>query len=121
MGSQLGLLVAKVQFGIRVLGRVLEVIILWAFIAALLEVIVIATVSLGPRFGPMSMVVAPLSALPLAIGISLIKPSRANRAEKARQHLSWKTLALLLVLPLPDDRCGYGSKNGGSPYALCGR
>ena len=101
MGSQLGLLVAKVQFGIRVLGRVLEVIILWAFIAALLEVIVIATVSLGPRFGPMAMVVAPLSALPLAIGISLIKPSRANHAEKARQHLSWKTLALLLVLPLP--------------------
>ena len=101
MGSQLDLLVAKALFGLRVLSRVFEVFILWAIIVALLEVIVIATVSLGPRFGPMAMIVAPLSALPLAIGISLIKPSRVNRAEKAKQRLSWKTVALLLVLSLP--------------------
>ena len=101
MGSQLDLLVAKALFGLRVLGRVFEVFILWAIIFALLEVIVIETVSLGPRFGPMAMIVAPLSALPLAIGISLVKPSRVNRAEKAKQRISWKTVALLLVLPLP--------------------
>ena len=60
-----------------------------------------AAVSLGPRFNPMAMIVAPLLALPLAIGISLIRPSRVNRAEKARKRLSWKTLALLFVIPLP--------------------
>ena len=101
MGNQLDLLVAKALFGIRVLGGVIEVSILWAIILTLLEFIVIATVALGPRFGPMVVIVAPLSALPLAIGISLIKPSRVNRAEKDKQHLSWKTVALLSLLPLP--------------------
>lgn len=110
MGSQLSLLVAKGLFGIRVLGRVLEVIVLWAFIAALLEVIVLAMVSLGPRFGLMTMVVVPLTALPIAIGISLIKPSRVNRGKNARQRLSWKTLALLLVLPLPMIAAGMGPR-----------
>ena len=100
MGSQIDLLVAKALFGLRVLGGVIEGFIRWATFLALLEVIVIATVSLGTRFGSMVMIVAPLAALTLAIGISFIKPSRVNRAEKARQHLSWKTLALLIVLPL---------------------
>ena len=108
MGSQPNLVVARVLFSLRVLGRVLEVFIFWAIILTLLEVIVFASVSLGPRFGPTAFIVAPLVALLLAIGISLIKPSRENRAERARQSLSRKSAALLIVLPLPVVAAGVG-------------
>ena len=100
IGNQPNLMVSKALFGLRVLGRVFEVLFFWAIILALLEVIVIATVSLGPRFGPMIMIVAPLSALPVAISITLIKHARASRAQKAKHRFSRKTVALLLVLTL---------------------
>ena len=46
MGNQPNLVVTKVFFSLHILGRVLEVLFFWALILALLEVIVIATVSL---------------------------------------------------------------------------
>ena len=48
----------------------------------------------------MTMIVTPLSALPLAIGITLIKPARESRTQKAKQRLSRKAVALLLVIAL---------------------
>ena len=101
IGNQPYLLVSKALFGLRVLGRVLKVFIFWALILALLEVIVIATVSLGPRFGPMAMIVVPLAALSLAIGLTQIKPANVSRAQKSKQRVSRKIVALLLVLTLP--------------------
>ncbi len=72
----------------------------WAIILALLEVIAVATVSLGPRFGPVTMIVAPLSALPLAIGVTLVKPARKKNSQKVKQHLSRKAIVLLLVITI---------------------
>ena len=100
MGNQPNLVFTKVFFGLHMLGRVLEVFFFWAFILALLEVIVIATVSLGPRFGLMTMIVAPLAALPVAIGLTLIKADRVGHAQKSKQHYSRKAVGLLVVLTL---------------------
>ena len=101
MGNQPNLVVTKVFFGLHVLGRVLEVLFFWAFFLVLLEIVVITTVSLGPRFGLMTMIVAPLSALPLAIGLTLIKAARVRDVQKSKQHYSWKHVGLLVVLILP--------------------
>ena len=46
MDNQPNLVVTKVFFGLHLLGRVLEVFFFWAFILALLEIVVIATVTL---------------------------------------------------------------------------
>ena len=100
MGNQPNLVVTKVFFGLRVLGRVLEVLFFWTLFLVLLEVIVIATVSLGPRFGLLTMIVAPLSALPLAIGATLFKADRLGHAKKSKQNYSRTTVGLFVVLTL---------------------
>ncbi len=100
MGNQPNPYVAKILFGLHVLGRFLEVLFPWLFILVLLELIVVATVSLGPRFGPMTMIVAPLSALLLAIGLTLMKPARAMRVQRSKQRHSGKAVGLLLILTL---------------------
>ena len=101
MGNQSNRVVTKIFLGLHMVGRVLETFFYWALTLAVLEVIVITTVSLGPRIGLMTMIVAPLSALPVAIGLTLITAGRASHVQKSKQHYSGKTVGPLVVLTSP--------------------
>ena len=101
MGNHPKLLITKAFFGLRLLGKVSEVFIGWLFILALLELIVVSTVSLGSWFGPMTKVVAPLVALPIAIRLALIKRHSDSRSNGWTKRHGRKAILLFVVAILP--------------------
>ena len=74
-------LVAKSLVVLNLIGAVIGWLFLWGLIALAVELVIVEAVSLGPRFGTMTMVVAPLVALPVATHLGLIKPRRAPRSD----------------------------------------
>ena len=94
-------IIAKALFGLRLLGKVTEVFIGWLFILVLLELIVASTVSLGPWFGPMTKVVAPLVALPIAIRLALMKRRSNSRLNGWAKRHERKAILLFGVAMLP--------------------
>ena len=68
--------IAKAISVLRLLSAATSWLFLWGIITALVELFIVETVSLGPRFGLMTTVVAPLVALPMAIWIALFKPRK---------------------------------------------
>ena len=74
-------LVAKSLVVLNLIGAVISWLFLWALITFVVELVIVEAVSLGPRFGTMTMVVAPLVALPVATRLALIKPRRATRSD----------------------------------------
>ena len=74
-------LVAKSLVVLNLIGAAIGWLFLWGLITFVVELVIVEAVSLGPRFGTMTMVVAPLVALPVATRLALIKPRRVTRSD----------------------------------------
>ena len=74
-------LVAKCLVVLRLIGATISWVFLWGLTTVVVELVIVEAVSLGPRFGTMTTVVAPLVALPIATRLALIKPRRASRSD----------------------------------------
>ena len=72
-------------------------LVLWGFITLITELVIVEAVSLGPRFGPMTTVVAPLVALPMAVCIALIKPRRVVKSDEWTKRRPRKPVLILAV------------------------
>ena len=88
-------LTSRLRFVLKMLWTAIGLLFLWALVTALVQVAIVETVSLGPRFGMMTTVVAPLVALPIAIGLNLMKSGNPRQSGDARKRLSRKTILLL--------------------------
>ena len=91
----------NVFVGLRLLGKVAELFFWWLVILALVELAIGATVSLGSWFGPMTTIVAPLVALPIAILLTRTKPRRGGRLNEWIKQHELKALILPIVATLP--------------------
>ena len=98
-------LVAKCLVVLNLIGAVISWLFLWGLTTFVAELVVVEAVSLGPRFGTMTIVVAPLVALPVATRLSLIKPRRATRSDEWMKRHPRKaalifTVSILLIVGL---------------------
>ena len=93
-------LVARFLVVLRLIGAAISWLFLWGFITVIAELVVVETVSLGPRFGTMTMIVAPLVALPIATRLAMIKPRRANRSDEWMKRHPRKIALILTVATL---------------------
>ena len=71
--------IAKAISVLKFLRAATSWLLLWGIITALVELVVVEVVSLGPRFGPLTTVVAPIVALPIATWLTLVKPCNDSR------------------------------------------
>ena len=92
--------IAKALTALKLLWAATSWLFLWGFITTLVELVVVEAVSLGPRFGPMTTVGAPLIALPIAVGLSLIKPRNPEQSSDWHKRHPKKAALILIVVPL---------------------
>ena len=90
----------NVFVGLRLLGKVAEFFFWWLVILALVELAIGATVSLGSWFGPVTTIVAPLVALPIAILLTRTKPRRGGRLSDWTKQHELKAILLPIVAAL---------------------
>ena len=93
--------IAKAISVLRLLSAATSWLFLWGIITALVELFIVETVSLGPRFGLMTTVVAPLVALPMAIWIALFKPRKDSRLNAWIKRHEKKISLLFAIAVLP--------------------
>ena len=98
-------LVAKSLMVVRLIGAAISWLFLWGLITVAAELVILEVVSLGPRFGTMTTVVAPLIALPIATRLALIKPRSTSRSDEwvkrhPRKFALIFTVAILLIVGL---------------------
>ena len=96
-------LVAKCLVVLGLIGAAISWLFLWGLTTVVAELVIVEAVSLGPRFGTMTTVVAPLVALPIATSLALIKPRRASRSDEwmkchPRKAALILTVAILLLV-----------------------
>lgn len=96
-------LVAKCLVVLNLIGAGISWLFLWGLTTFVAELVIVEAVSLGPRFGTMTMIVAPLVALPVATRLSLITPRRASRSDEWMKRHPCKaalilTVAILLIV-----------------------
>lgn len=88
--------IAKSLFVLKLLWAAIGFLFLWALITALVELVVVEFVPLGPRFATMTTIFAPVVALPFAIAPNLIKPRNPKPiSDPHKRHPS--KAALLLI------------------------
>ncbi len=88
-------MIAKFLFVVRLSWAAVLLLFMWAWITAFVRFFVVENVSLGPRFGTMTTVVAPLIALAIALGLKLMKP--INPKQSFDWHKRHPRIAVLLV------------------------
>ena len=93
-------LVAKCLVVLRLVGAAISWLFLWGLTTVVAELVIVEAVSLGPRFGTMTTVVAPLVALPIATRLWLIKPRCASRSDDWMKRHPRKTALILTVATL---------------------
>ena len=93
-------LVARCLVVLRLSGEAIRWLFLWGLTTVVVELVIVEAVSLGPRFGTMTTVVAPLVALPIAVRIALIKPRRASPSNEWMKRHPRKTALILTVAML---------------------
>ena len=96
-------LIAGLLLVLKLLWAAIGWLVSWAFITFFAVLAVVATVSLGPRFGIMVMVVAPLVAFLLAVLTTQGKPSRSSLVDSwskrhKRKFLLVSVFVLFLIL-----------------------
>ena len=96
-------LVARCLVVLRLSREAISWLFLWGLITVAAELVIVEAVSLGPRFGTMTTVVAPLVALPMAVRIARFKPRRASRSDEWMKRHPRKaalilTVAILLIV-----------------------
>ena len=94
--------IAKAISVLRLLWAATSWLFLWGIITALVELFIVETVSLGPRFGLMTTVVAPLVALPVATWLTLIRPRNDSRLNAwiKRHERKVGLVSIIAVLPV---------------------
>ncbi len=75
-------LVTKFLVVFRLTGAAISWLFLWGLTTVAAELVIVEVVSLGPRFGTMTTVVAPLVALPIATRLALTKPRSTSRSDE---------------------------------------
>ena len=98
-------LVAKFLVFLRLIGAAISWLFLWGLTTVAAELVIVEVVSLGPRFGTMTTVVAPLVALPIATRLALIKPRSTSRSDEWIKRHPRKvalifTVSVLLIVGL---------------------
>ena len=98
-------LVAKFLVVLRLTGAAISWLFLWSLTTVAAELVIVEVVSLGPRFGTMTTVVAPLVALPIATRLALIKPRSTSRSDEWIKRHPRKvalifTVSVLLIVGL---------------------
>ena len=92
-------LVAKCLVVLGLIGAAISWLFLWGLITVVLELVIVEAVSLGPRFGTMTTVVAPLVALPIATRIALSKRRPASRPDDwMKRHPRKATLMFIAII-----------------------
>ena len=67
----------------------------------MVELVIVEAVSLGPRFGPLTTVVAPIVALPIATWLMLVKPRDDSRFNAWLKGHERKASLILIIAVLP--------------------
>ena len=93
-------LVAKGLVVLNLIGAAISWLLLWSLITLVTELVIVEAVSLGPRFGTMTTVVAPLVALLIATRLALIKPRRASGSDEWMKRHPRKAALILTVVIL---------------------
>ena len=91
-------LVANCLVVLNLSGVGVRWLFLWGLTTFVVELVIVEAVSLGPRFETMTMVVAPLVALPVATWLSLMKPVRETRSEDVMKRDPRKTALIYAAL-----------------------
>ena len=92
--------IAKATLVLKFLQAATNWLLLRGIIAALVELVVVEVVSLGPRFGPLTTVVAPIVALPIATWLTLVKPRNDGRFNAWLKGHQRKASLILIVAVL---------------------
>ena len=93
--------IAKAISVLKFLRAATSWLLLWGIITALVELVVVEVVSLGPRFGPLTTVVAPIVALPIATWLTLVKPRNDSRFNAWLKGHERKASLILIIAVLP--------------------